>query len=70
MSRQLIEALGGARQVSTDLNCSHGAVRNWMLEGRSIPWRFRPAIAKIAAERAVPLPEDFWQATTLASKVA
>jgi hypothetical protein len=61
MSRQLIEALGGSKQVANDLDCSAGAVRNWMLEGRSIPWRFRPAIAKIAAERAVSLPEDFWQ---------
>jgi hypothetical protein len=61
MSRELIEALGGAKQVAADLRCSHGAVRNWMLEGRSIPWRFRPAIARIAADRGVALPENFWE---------
>jgi DNA-binding transcriptional regulator YdaS (Cro superfamily) len=61
MSKQLIEALGGAKQLAADLRASPGAVRNWMLGGRSIPWRYRPAIAKIAAERGVPLPEDFWQ---------
>lgn len=61
MSRELIEKLGGAKRVADDLNATHGAVRNWMLAGRSIPWRFRPAIARIAAERAVQLPEDFWE---------
>jgi hypothetical protein len=62
MSRKLIEALGGAKKVAADLNTTHGAVRNWMLDGRSIPWRYRPAVAKIAAERGVSLPEDFWLA--------
>jgi hypothetical protein len=60
MSKQLIEKLGGSKQVASDLNTTPGAVRNWMLAGRSIPWRFRPAIARIAADRAVQLPEDFW----------
>ena len=61
MSRELIEKLGGAKTVASDLNTTPGAVRNWMLDSRSIPWRFRPAIARIAAERAVPLPENFWE---------
>lgn len=61
MSKELIKALGGSKQVAADLNVSRGAVRNWQLAGRSIPWRFRPAIAKIAAERGVPLPEKFWE---------
>lgn len=61
MSSELIKKLGGAKRVADDLNTSHGAVRNWMLKGRSIPWRYRPAIARIAAERAVQLPEDFWE---------
>lgn len=60
MSRELIEKLGGAKKVADDLRTTHGAVRNWMLSGRSIPWRYRPAIARIAAERAVQLPADFW----------
>ena len=60
MSRELIEKLGGAKQVAEDLKVSHGAVRNWQLADRSIPWKFRPTIARIAAERAIPLPEDFW----------
>jgi hypothetical protein len=61
MSRELIVALGGAKAVADRLNTTHGAVRNWMLDGRSIPWRYRPALARIAAERAVPLPENFWE---------
>lgn len=61
MSRQLIESLGGAKRVADDLSTTHGAVRNWMLAGRSIPWRYRPAIARLAAERAVQLPVDFWE---------
>lgn len=60
MSRELIDALGGAKQVAAELNVSHGAVRNWQLAGRSIPWKFRPTIARIAAERAISLPAEFW----------
>lgn len=60
MAKELIEKLGGPKQVAGDLNTTPGAVRNWMLADRSIPWRFRPAIARIAAERAVQLPENFW----------
>jgi DNA-binding transcriptional regulator YdaS (Cro superfamily) len=61
MSRELIVALGGAKAVADRLNTTHGAVRNWMLDGRAIPWKYRPAIARIAAERAVQLPETFWE---------
>lgn len=61
MSRELIEKLGGAKRVADDLNTTHGAVRNWMLSDRSIPWRYRPALARLAAERAVQLPENFWE---------
>ena len=61
MSKELIEKLGGAKAVADTLNTTHGAVRNWMLPDRSIPWRYRPALARIAAQRAVPLPENFWE---------
>jgi hypothetical protein len=61
MSKQLIQDLGGAKHVAEALNTTHGAVRNWQLSNRAIPWKFRPSIAKLAAERAVQLPEDFWQ---------
>ena len=61
MSRELIQALGGSKAVAESLKTSRGAVRNWMLDGRSIPWKYRPALARIAADRAVPLPENFWE---------
>ncbi len=61
MARQdLIEALGGIKAVAAELNTTPSAVANWRLQTRSIPWRFRPILAKIAAERAITLPEDFW----------
>lgn len=62
MAKELIQALGGSKQVAEALNLRHGAVRNWLLADRSIPWKYRPTLARIAAERAVPLPEDFWEA--------
>ncbi len=61
MSKQLINELGGPKAVADRLKTSHGAVRNWMLADRSIPWKYRPAIARLAAERAVQLPADFWE---------
>jgi hypothetical protein len=70
MSRELIKALGGTKAVAADLKVSDGAVRNWMLEDRSIPWRYRPAMAKVAAERGVPLPDDFWQVPPQKSRAA
>lgn len=62
MVKQLISELGGVQKIAADLQVSPGAVRNWQLAGRNIPWKYRPAIARIAAERAVSLPESFWDA--------
>lgn len=67
MAKQLIHDLGGTKQVAEALGVSHGAVRNWLLDKRSIPWKHRPALARIAAERAVALPEDFWSPQAVAA---
>ncbi|RPI59353.1 MAG: hypothetical protein EHM48_09030 [Planctomycetaceae bacterium] len=60
MTKQLIDDLGGIKAVSEALGVDRSAVGNWRLKGRSIPWRWRPAIARLAADKAVNLPADFW----------
>lgn len=61
MSKQLIQDLGGAKKLAAALETTHGAVRNWQLDGRAVPWKYRPAVARMAAERGIPLPEGFWE---------
>lgn len=60
MTKQLIDQLGGIKAVAAELGVDKSAVSNWRLEGRSIPWKHRPAIARMAAVKAVNLPVDFW----------
>ena len=60
MTKQLIDQLGGIKAVADALGVDRSAVSNWRLEGRHIPWKHRPAIARMAAEKAVNLPSDFW----------
>jgi hypothetical protein len=55
---QLIDSLGGNSELAKALNLTPNAISNWRIRG--IPWRMRPAIARIAAEKAVALPSDFW----------
>jgi len=59
MSKELIDALGGVKVVSEQLQASPGAVANWRLTGRQIPWHWRPTIAAIATEKGVAIPSDF-----------
>jgi DNA-binding transcriptional regulator YdaS (Cro superfamily) len=59
MSKELIKELGGAKAVAEALNVSPGSVANWCLAGRSIPWRWRFAIADVAKARGVALPHSF-----------
>lgn len=63
MEKDLIKALGGNRAVADVTGVSPTAVANWKLKGRSIPWNKRHIIARMAAERGVPLPDDFWAET-------
>lgn len=60
MWKQLIDDLGGIKPVADALGVDKSAVGNWRLSGRNIPWKHRPAIARLAAERAVNLPANFW----------
>lgn len=55
---QLIDDLGGNVALSAALALTPNAVSNWRKRG--IPWKVRPTIARMAAERGVPLPENFW----------
>jgi len=59
-AKNLIADLGGIAAVAQATGASYSAVSNWQLAGRSIPWRHRPTIARLAAERAVNLPSSFW----------
>ena len=67
MTKELIDALGGNKAVAKAINASAGAIANWRLRD-TIPWRYRHAIARLAAEQAVALPQDFW--TEARSKAA
>jgi len=62
MDKDLIAQLGGPKAIAEALNLDRSAVSNWTLQGRRIPWKHRPAIARLAAERALPLPPTFWEA--------
>jgi hypothetical protein len=61
-AKSLIDQLGGISAVSEATGAKKGAVANWRLAGRTIPWKHRPVIARLAAERAINLPTDFWGA--------
>lgn len=58
---QLIDDLGGNTALAKALNLTPNAVSNWRTRG--IPWKLRPQIARMANEKAVPLPSDFWGET-------
>ena len=62
METELIKALGGNKAVADALGTAPNVVANWQHEGRSIPWKRRHEIARIAADRGVALPVDFWGA--------
>lgn len=61
MKKELIQKLGGNKAVAEALAVDRSAVGNWLLNGRDIPWRHKPAIARLAAEKAVSLPASFWE---------
>ncbi|NQX93444.1 MAG: helix-turn-helix domain-containing protein [Erythrobacter sp.] len=59
---QLIDELGGNTVLAKELNCTPNAVSNWRTRG--IPWKLRPVIARMAAEKALKLPDGFWGAAS------
>jgi len=59
MSKELIDALGGVKAVAEHLQTSPGAVANWRLAGRDVPWRWRPALAQMAEQHGIAVPEGF-----------
>lgn len=54
----LIDQLGGNKALAEKLQVTPNAVSNW--RERGIPWRLRPAIARMAVESGVALPDKFW----------
>ena len=57
---EIIDLLGGISAVAKATGAKPSAVSNWRLAGRSIPWKHRPALARLAAERALTLPAGYW----------
>lgn len=61
---KFIEALGGARRVSTIVaahtkrRLSPQAVSQWKIRG--IPHKYRPTLGAVAAQRSIPLPPNFY----------
>ena len=58
--KDLILKLGGIGEVAAYTGAHRSAVSNWCLADRNIPWKHRPVLARMAAEKAVALPPDFW----------
>lgn len=54
----LIDQLGGNKALAEKLRVTPNAVSNW--RERGIPWRLRPAVARMAAENGFALPDNFW----------
>jgi hypothetical protein len=57
---QLIDDLGGNAALAKALGLTPNAISNWRKRG--IPWKVRPTVARMAAEKAVELPVNFWGA--------
>lgn len=55
---QLIDDLGGNAALAKALGLTPNAISNWRKRG--IPWKVRPTVARMAAEKAVALPPNFW----------
>ena len=53
----LIERLGGASQVAKELGLKPNVVGNWAERG--VAWKWRPALAALANQRGIPVPDDF-----------
>ena len=60
MTDNLIDALGGYKALAQELGVTQNAESNWRSPDRVFPWSKRPVIARMAAERGVALPSDFW----------
>lgn len=56
---EIIKTLGGVKAVADVTGASPSAVANWQMR-RTIPWKHRPTIARVAAERGLDLPDGFW----------
>ncbi len=58
MASELISALGGNGVVAKALGVAPNVVANW--HHLNIPWPRRQQIARLAEEKGVKLPVDFW----------
>lgn len=59
--RAFIEALGGVKAIAKEIKRSESGVHNWAMKDRRIPYRHRPTLARMAADRAIDIPKGFWQ---------
>jgi len=54
---EVIRLIGGARELSRALSISIDAARKF--QQRGIPWKYRPAVQKMAKAKRLKLPDDF-----------
>lgn len=54
----LVQDLGGSGVVAKALKLKQNTVSMWGTRGR-IPWRYRPALARLAEQEGVTIPADF-----------
>ena len=52
-----ITQLGGPKYVGNRVGAEETAVCNWRIRG--VPWRHRVAVAALAKEQGIKLPDDF-----------
>lgn len=56
-TRAIILGVGGSTFLARHLGITPQVVNNW--HERGVPWRWRPAVAKLAQTKGVVVPDDF-----------
>jgi hypothetical protein len=54
----LIDSLGGNKLLCRELGQKQSTISNWRRRG--VPWRWRPTVARLAKEKRIQLPNDFF----------
>lgn len=54
---QIVAALGGPAALMEPLSIKLDAARKFTLRG--IPWKYRPAVQRLAKTKKIKLPDDF-----------
>lgn len=63
--KEFIDSLGGPKAVSDEIKKrlragpTPQAVSQWLVEGRTIAWHYRPVLVLMAKDKEVPIPANF-----------